>query len=556
MISELYIKNLAVIEEAVIPFSSSFNVFTGETGAGKSILVNGINAILGQRTSKDIVRAGCDKAIITAMFENIPNSVKVKLDELGIAYDDDKLIITREILSDGGSVARVNMRVATANALKEIGEMLVNIHGQHDNQILLLADNHLAVLDSFGNLDSQKAEYNKHFRMLQDISKKLKKAISDYTNGNDRAEYIQAVVEEINSLSLKEDEDSKLEAEYNIAQNSEHIKRALFRSSILMNGSEEEDSGACESLRMSLKSAEGVSEDMPEIKALCERLESVIAESTDIAYELERIIDKIDIDENRLAYITDRLNAINSIKKKYGESITDVLAVRDKYASELNTFSSSTEQIEELTKERDTILAQTSKLARELSKAREGAADMFVNQVEGELTFLDMPNVKLAVNIQTGKMTATGLDTVEILIATNKGEGLKPLSKIASGGELSRIMLALKSVIAENDDIDTLIFDEIDTGVSGRAAQKIGIKLQELSSHRQVLCVTHLAQLASKADNHLLIEKSVRDERTYTEVKKLDFEGRKYEIARIMCGNDITETALKNAEEQLIGKEQ
>ncbi|MCC8043670.1 MAG: DNA repair protein RecN [Oscillospiraceae bacterium] len=555
MLSELYIKNLAVIEEANIPFTDSFNVFTGETGAGKSILVNGISAVLGQRTNKDIVRAGCEKAIITATFTGISDNVKKKLTELGVdSEEDDRLLLTREINSDGGSSARINMRTATASALREIGECLVNIHGQHDNQQLLSPENHLFILDSFGELEGLRNDYTDSFRKLQSISRELKKMAVEYRDSMQREQSLKAAADEIDALALTENEDIEVETEYRIAQNSESIKESLSAAAVMMDGDEDgELEGAIELIRKCIKALYAVSENYGGIKSLCERLDSVSVELDDISSEISHENERIDIDGERYGYLTERLNSINAIKKKYGLELSDVLAYGKSARRELELINDSTSELERLSAERERLLEVVSEKAKTLSLARERAAERFSEQVEEELKFLDMPDVKLSVKVEKGKLTVSGMDSVEIFISTNKGEGMKPLYRIASGGELSRIMLALKNVTAEKDDIETLIFDEIDTGVSGRAAQKIGIKLKQVSRHRQVICVTHLSQLAVMADNHLLIEKSSDGSRTFTHVKRLDFTERKYEIARIMCGSDITETALKNAEELLRG---
>lgn len=552
MLSELYIKNLAIIEEASIPFSDNFNVFTGETGAGKSILINGINAVLGQRITKDIVRAGCDKAVISALFTELSYNVCQRLDELGVPHEDGQLTLTREISSDGGSIARVNSRASTVSVLREIGECLVNIHGQHDNQILMNPEKHLSILDSYGGLEKQTEEYHDSFKQLQEISRKLKKLTLERKERAEREEMLREKIEEIGSLNIEENEDETLEAEYKVAQNSEDICAALSEAHSYLDGVDESDvPGAMELVSDACSDLDAFSDALPSIKALSDRLENVRVELEDIISEISSELDKIDIDEERYAYLTDRLNELNRIKKKYGPELSDVLECYNKASEEISDFDMSSDEIEQTVQRREKLLADVSEKAKNLSAARAEAAERFSKQVEEELKFLDMPNVKIAAAMEKGKLTAAGMDTVEFMISTNAGEGMKPMSKIASGGELSRIMLALKNVIAEKDNIHTLIFDEIDTGVSGRAAQKIGIKLKQVSRRQQVLCVTHLSQMAVMADNHLLIEKKTKDGRTFTSVHNLDFEERKREIARIMVGENITDTALKNAEELL-----
>ncbi len=552
MLCELYIKNLAIIEEASIPFSDSFNVFTGETGAGKSILINGINSVLGQRITKDIVRAGCDKAVVTALFTHLSDSVKEKLVELGISCEDDQITLTREISADGGSVARVNSRASSVSVLREIGERLVNIHGQHDNQILLDPERHISILDSFGDLEGEREEYHETFKRLQEVSRSLRKMTLERKERLLKESTLRAVVKDIGDLEIGENEDEELEAEFKIAQNSEDMRMGLAEAHMFIDGSEDADTpGALELIGNACEELSALSEYSVSVGRLAERLENVRIELEDILGEIGSERDGVDTDPGRYAYLNDRLGELNRIKKKYGPELSDVMEALNNAQKELEEIESSSDEIEQTAAEREHLLAEVSEKAKRLSAHREEAAVKFSSQVEGELSFLDMPNVKIYVSIEKGKLTATGMDSVEIMISTNKGEGMKPLSRIASGGELSRIMLALKNVISEKDDIHTLIFDEIDTGVSGRAAQKIGIKLKSVSRHRQVLCVTHLSQLASMADNHLLIEKQTVGGRTYTSVHRLDFEERKREIARIMVGENITETALRNAEELL-----
>lgn len=553
MLSELYIKNLAIIEEAVIPFTDNFNVFTGETGAGKSILINGINAVLGQRITKDIVRAGCEKAVITALFTELGENVFAKLDELGISHEDGQITLTREINADGGSTARINSRTAAVSVLREIGQCLVNIHGQHDNQILLSPEHHIGILDSYGGLDGQREEYYASFRRLQDVSRKLKKMSLERKEKLEREELLRERVNDIGSLDIEPGEDEELEAEYKIAENSEDIRNSLEETHEFLAGVDDMDApGALELISDACSDLAALSDKSDSLGRLYDRLESVRVELDDIISEISSERDSVDIDGERYGYLTERIGELNRIKKKYGPELSDVLECYNNAVSELDGLDASSGEIERTAQERMKLLEEVSEKAKRLSAARSEAGKRFSAQVEEELCFLDMPGVKIGVSIEKGKLTAAGMDTVEFMISTNKGEGMKPMSKIASGGELSRIMLALKNVIAEKDSIHTLIFDEIDTGVSGRAAQKIGTKLKSVSANQQVLCVTHLSQLASMADNHLLIEKQTKDGRTYTSVHLLSFEERKREIARIMVGENITDTALKNAEEMLL----
>ena len=550
MLSELYIENLAVIEKATIDFSDKLNVFTGETGAGKSILINGINAILGQRVTKDIVRTGTDKAVISALFTDIGDNVLQVLDELGISAEDGQLFLTREIRSDGGSVARVNSRAVNVSVLKAIGETLVTIHGQHDNQILMAPERHIEILDSYAESEALIEDYHSSFRELQSIAKKINKIKTEQSKKEFRMAELADIVEEINTLNIHEGEDREIEAELNISKNAVAISEALYMAKQLLSGDDDTD-GAVEMTQRASKSVEGYTDIMTEISPIYDRLSSAAIEMEDISEEIGSLLDSLDIDPKRYDYLNQRSDELRRIMKKYGPELDDVLTTLENSQNELDELSGAEQSLDELNKEKERLLAEVSKKAKALSDHRKKAGERFVSQVTEELEFLNMPKVKLVVQQKTGKLTINGMDSIEFLISANLGEEPKPIAKIASGGELSRIMLALKNVIAEKDSIGTLIFDEIDTGVSGRAAQKIGIKLKQISRLRQVLCVTHLAQMAVMADNHLLIEKNIQGDRTVTTVRTLDHEQRKYEIARIMGGENITELMLENAEQYL-----
>lgn len=550
MLSELYIENLAVIEKATIDFSDKLNVFTGETGAGKSILINGINAILGQRVTKDIVRTGTDKAVISALFTDIGDNVLQVLDELGISAEDGQLFLTREIRSDGGSVARVNSRAVNVSVLKDIGETLVTIHGQHDNQILMAPERHIEILDSYAESEALIEDYHSSFRELQSIAKKINKIKTEQSKKEFRMAELADIVEEINALNIHEGEDKEIEAELNISKNAVAISEALYMAKQLLSGDDDTD-GAVEMTQRASKSVEEYTDIMTEISPIYDRLSSAAIEMEDISEEIGSLLDSLDIDPKRYDYLNQRSDELRRIMKKYGPELDDVLTTLENSQNELDELSGAEQSLDELNKEKERLLAEVSKKAKALSDHRKKAGERFVSQVTEELEFLNMPKVKLVVQQKTGKLTINGMDSIEFLISANLGEEPKPIAKIASGGELSRIMLALKNVIAEKDCIGTLIFDEIDTGVSGRAAQKIGIKLKQISRLRQVLCVTHLAQMAVMADNHLLIEKNIQGDRTVTTVRTLDHEQRKYEIARIMGGENITELMLENAEQYL-----
>lgn len=550
MLRELYIENLAVIEKATIEFSDKLNVFTGETGAGKSILINGINAILGQRVTKDIVRTGTDKAVLSALFTDLGDNVTQVLDELGISCEDGQLFLTREIRSDGGSVARVNSRAVNISVLKAIGETLVTIHGQHDNQILMAPERHIEILDSYAESEKLIDDYRSSFRELQGVAKKINKIKTEQSKKEFRIAELTDIVEEINALNIHSGEDKEIEAELNVSKNAVAISEALYAAKQLLSGDDDTD-GAVEITQRASQAVEGYTDIMSEISPLYERLNSAAIEMEDVSEEIGSLLDSLDVDPKRFDYLNQRSDELRRIMKKYGPELDDVLETLENSQNELDELSGAEQSLDELNKEKERLLAEVSKKAKALSDHRKKAGERFVAQVTEELEFLNMPKVKLVVEQKTGKLTINGMDSIEFLISANLGEEPKPIAKIASGGELSRIMLALKNVIAEKDSIGTLIFDEIDTGVSGRAAQKIGIKLKQISRLRQVLCVTHLAQMAVMSDNHLLIEKNIKGDRTVTTVRTLDHEQRKYEIARIMGGENITELMLENAEQYL-----
>lgn len=549
MLKELYIENLAVIEKAVIPFSETFNVFTGETGAGKSILINGINAVLGQRVTRDIVRNGCKKAVITALFSDLGTEAKARLDELGISYDNDEITITREINSDGKNSARINSRTASVSTLKEIGELLVTIHGQHDNQILLSPEQHINVLDSFGNSEGLIEDYKNDFKRLQALAKKIGNAKKARLEAREKIILLKSRIDDLKNLDLTAEEYESLENEYKQIKNMDSILNVLSAVGNILNN--ENDTSVLDMILKSESELSDISGCSEEINSLYERISAVKIELSDISDEIASVYDSFDIDEARIEYVCSKYSFLNSLQRKYNCDYSGLLKLYRESASELETLDFSDDDLKKLCEEKDKLLHEVTDKAKKLSLHRKNTAEMFVKQVTDELKFLDMPDVVLEVSHETGKLTVNGMDKIEFLISSNKGEAAKPIAKIASGGELSRIMLALKSVIADKDSVPTMIFDEIDTGVSGRAAQKIGIKIKHISKIRQVLCVTHLSQLAVMADTHLLIEKKTKNDRTSTSVTLLDDNGRINEIARIMGGENPSELILKSAAEEL-----
>ncbi len=550
MLKELYIENLAVIEKASIDFCGSFNVFTGETGAGKSILINGINAILGQRSNKDIVRSGTQKAVVSALFTDVSESVRAVLSDLGIECEDGQLLLSREISVDGGSVARINSRAVNIAALRQVGELLVNIHGQHDNQILMSPERHIDILDSYADSEPLLEQYREVFRQLQAKAKQINRLKSEMAAKSERIDTLRERYEELRELGLREGEDDEIEAELNVMKNAVTISEALYSAAAFLSGDDDRD-GAVAIAQRSRDRLSAVTEVYEPAQKLFERLESAAIELEDISDEMSSLLDKLDVDPARYDYLNSRWEELRRAKKKYGPDLSDVLETFEQTGFELAKLESADEDLETLEAEMAQLLKTVTIKANALSDHRMKAAKRFTAQVAQELEFLNMPDVKICVDNKKGKLTVSGLDNIEFLISANAGEEPKPIARIASGGELSRIMLALKNVIAEKDDIQTLIFDEIDTGVSGRAAEKIGIKLKQIAALRQVICVTHLSQIAVMADEHLLIEKRVEDGRTKTSVRPLDHEGRKRELARIMGGENITDLMLENAEQYL-----
>ncbi|MCX4356199.1 MAG: DNA repair protein RecN [Oscillospiraceae bacterium] len=546
MLRELSIENLAVIEKASARFGESFNVFTGETGAGKSILIGGINAILGQRTTKDIVRTGAQKAVITALFDELSEEVRAKLSELGFSAEDD-LLLTREIFADGKSAARINGRTATASMLKEIGSMLVDVHGQHENRILMSNDNQRDILDNYAGLSGELEEYRVKYREFARTSKRLKTLQDEANTRALKIEHLTAVIEDLNLLELEKGDGERLEQELSrVQRNADIVKASIGAYNCLSSDGEP---AACDMLQSAAKLLAGIADVEPRAKELYERLTAVIPEVNDIADEVFSLGG--DDVELQMQELTDKVSAIKHAKRKYNMDADELVDYLDECRDELAELSTADDEIELLTEKKRSLAEEVKSLAEGLSERRKKAADEISEEICRQLSFLDMPNVRIIFALNAEKIAINGKDSVELLISANAGEEPRPLNKIASGGELSRIMLAIKSVLADHDNIPTLIFDEVDAGISGRAAQKVGVKLSETAAKRQVLCITHLAQIAAKADTHLLIEKQTEDGRTFTHITQLDHDGRIHELARIIDGSGESESALAAAEEML-----
>ncbi len=553
MLRELSIENLAVIEKASIAFDDKLNVFTGETGAGKSILIGGINAILGGRVSKDIVRAGADKAVVTGLFDDLPQTVIDKLSENGFSAEDE-LLLQRDIHSDGKSTARINGRATTVAILRDIASELIDIHGQHDNRLLMDSDNQREILDNYGRNGELLREYGVAFKEFSALSRKIKEVSRKKTESLEKAELLRERLEELDRYNFSADEEEAVKQKIEELRNAEYISENLYNAQTAISGDDDTD-GAYSLLEHCRDSVLSLSDTIPELEKLSERISDMLIELEDIREEIvQRIPDDDEDTAGMLSVYEERLSVILRLRRKYGAELSEILENSEKWRTELYEIDNGDDIIEELTEKKKEAGEKVKQLAAELTESRKKAADELAKRISSELAFLDMPDIRLVFDISQDKVTLSGMDKVEILISVNKGEELKPMSKIASGGELSRIMLAIKNVLADTDKLHTMIFDEIDTGISGRAATKVGIKLHEAAKNRQILCVTHLAQIAAMADTQLLIKKTSDDKRTYTAVTKLDFDGRKKEIARIISGDENDPISLENAEMLLTRK--
>lgn len=551
MLKELDIENLAVIEKATISFCDKLNVFSGETGAGKSILIGGINAVLGGRTGRDIVRTGEEKAVITALFDNVPKETQKKLEENGYSYEGE-LLLQREISSDGKSSARINGKITTAAVLKEIASDLIDIHGQHDTAILMSTDNQREILDSYGGLENTLDEYKQLFHRFSQISKQVKLLQQKVNDKEDRINELKEKIEDVSSYDLKEGEEQETAEKLETARRFESVQKALSKAYGLLCGYDEESSAAAliQNASGSLEKIADKNDESDQYLKAVKRLEQVLIEIEDIGSDISKNISDEYSSEN-ITLLENRMSDLLLLKRRYKTDIDSLIISLEDWKRELEELNGSDNVLDELNEKRRELAETVKEKAAQISEERKKSADRLVKEITEQLVFLDMPNIKLIFDFQRDKISVIGMDKVEMLISVNKGEEPKPMNKIASGGELSRIMLAIKNVIASADDVPTMIFDEIDTGISGRAAQKVGIKLSEIGEKRQVLCVTHLAQIAAMGDRHLLIEKKSDDKRTYTNVHSLDYDERKHEIARIISGNPDSEAALLSAEELL-----
>ncbi len=548
MLELLHIENIAIIEEAEIAFRPGFNALTGETGAGKSIVIDAMSAVLGQRTSRDLIRTGASKAFVSALFSHVDPAL---CEELGVSPDENgDLMLQREIGADGKNVCRVGGRPVTVSQLRTLGSRLVNIHGQHDGQQLLDEEQHLAYLDSFGKVDSLLEAYADKYNALTDIRHKMNALQMDEAEKNRRMDTLQYQIGELERAKLKSGEEEELQSRRNLLRNAEKFISAVSGADYALNGGED-GSGVLNLLRQA-QDALGTVRHLDEgFNALYERLESAYSEAYDIAFSVAEQRENFDFSPNELDEVEGRLDQLYRLKKKYGATVEDMLAYLDNCRKELDDIAYAGDALARLEKDCAKAEKAARKAAEELSAARKAAGETLSQAILTELRQLDMGKIRFQVDFAEKPLDAVGMDQVRFLMSANLGEELKPINKIASGGELARIMLAMKNVLSEQDHVATMVFDEVDTGVSGRAAQKVAEKMARISRHKQVLCVTHLPQLAAMADTHFSVEKGEANGRTFTQVRQLDRKQRQMELARLTGGAHVTETMLQGAEELL-----
>lgn len=547
MLRLLHIENIAVIERAEISLADGFHVMTGETGAGKSIVIDAISAIMGERAYRDMIRTGCNKASVRAIFDGVPNYPW--FEENGVPYEAE-LTLQREIYLDGRNLCRVNTVPVSVATLRKLGIQLINIHGQHDSAALFDENYHLSFLDGFACSESLLAEYGEKYREAMDLRRQIDRLKMDESEKLRRMETLRYQIEEISKANLKAGEDDELESRRKLLQNAEKLADGLNEAVGALDGDEDSD-GASALLARAQRAIQKLLRFDDSLSSLNETL-------TDLSYQVQDVTEQVRDRQYALSYsgdelerIEERLDLIHRLRRKYGATCEDILDYLEKIRAELDEIEFADEHIEKLERKRKAAEDAAWKAAFRLREARKAAAVNLTERILSELADLDMKKVQFSCEFTETELTPLGADAVAFYMSANAGEALKPLNKVASGGELARIMLALKNVLAERDRVPTLIFDEVDTGVSGRAAQRVAEKLHSVSRTKQVLCVTHLPQLAALADTHLLIAKDEHDGRTYTTVTPLDFEGRKAELARIIGGTTITDITLRTAEEML-----
>ena len=549
MLASLKIENVAVIEKAEVNFTPGFNVLTGETGAGKSILIDSINAILGNRTSRELVRSGAQKACIWATFESIPTSVKKQLEKCGYEVTDD-LLLYREINAEGKGSCRVNGMPATAAVVRDISSGLLSIHGQHDSQSLTNPALHLGLLDQYAQNRDLFAEYYRRYRELVTVKRQLDALNASEADKQRKIEALTAEIDAIDAAALQPGEEKNLQERKTVITHAQGILDGITAAHLALAGDEDgEQPGAADLLGGAVEGLQNSARLDETLAPLSERLNDLYYSARDLATELADRLDAYGFDPGELDMIESRLDTIYRIKQKFGMEVEELLARREAAAAELENFQSSGQKIAELKTQVQALYADAKKAAEALTQSRLKGFTAMNKEMRAALEFLNMPGIRFALKHARGPLSSHGQDTVEFLISTNPGEDPKPLAKIASGGELSRIMLAFKSALADRDALPTVIYDEIDTGVSGLAAGRIGQLLHQTAAGHQVLCITHTPQVAAFADNQLLIQKNVRDDRTFTEIHTLDMNGRVEVLARMISGDKVTELSLANARE-------
>jgi len=547
MLSLLHIENIAVIECSDISFDQGFNVLTGETGAGKSIVIDAISAILGERAYRDMIRTGTTKASVRAVFTQVPQLSWFQ--ENGVEYDPET-VIQREIHLDGKNICRVNGSLVSVSILRKLGIQLINIHGQHDSASLFDEDNHLTFLDAFADNQALRDDYSGKYEAVAKLRREIDRMTMDEGEKLRRMETLRYQIGEIEKADLEAGEDAVLEDRRKLLQNAEKLSKGMDEAVECLYGGDDSD-GAAGLLAQAEYALARLARFSDSFASLHERVNDLKYQVQDIAEEVRDARDDLSYSADELEQIESRLDVIHKLRRKYGVTCADILEYLDKAKKELDDIEFADDHLEHLKKKLQKAEKTAWEAALALRENRKKTAEAMAARILTELAQLDMPRVQFACAFQELELSANGADAVAFYMSANAGEAMKPMSKVASGGELARIMLAMKNVLAEKDQVNTLIFDEVDTGVSGRAAQKVAEKLRSVAQHKQVLCVTHLPQLAALANTHLLISKSERDGRTFTSVTPLDLEGRKRELARIIGGTNITETTLKSAEEML-----
>ena len=557
MLSLLHIENIALIQSADIRFEPGFNVLTGETGAGKSIVIDSIGAVLGERTSRELIRTGAKSALVTAVFTQVPPLPW--LEENGFPTGEEELLLQRELQGDGRNVCRIDGKLVTVAQLRELGRQLLNIHGQHDGQQLLDPASHLGYLDQFGGCQPLLEDYQEAYRKWHDIRREMDKLQMDEAERSRRVDTLNYQIQELERAQLKAGEDEELSARRTLLRSAGRLMEAVQSAEFALSGDEDRD-GACSLIAQAEGEVQGVSSISPELGELSEKLTALRCAADDAADTLRDLSRSFDFSPGELDQVEERLDLLYRLRKKYGPTVEDMLAYLDRCRKELDQIQYADDTLARLEKDLKKAQKEAARRGESLSQARREAAGALQARVQEELRQLDMPKVQFQTEFTPkggeAGMDETGLDEVQFLMSANLGEALKPIQKVASGGELARIMLALKNVLAEGDQIGTLVFDEVDTGVSGRAAQKVAEKMAQVARGKQVLCVTHLPQIAAMADTHFSVQKGEREGRTYTQLERLDRSQRREELARLIGGASITPSLLESAEELLRQAEQ